>query len=392
MYYFIIIIFYRIEYLNDKRDDNNFSQKSRNSFGKLFLIEVNFDINSTINIDNIEFKKNLILNNFFNLENYLCSLEDVYTTENISHKKLNIFLEYSCKINIMDVLEQANNYFYGNEYLMLDYNPWSNVQVKTIKSKRNVLINLSKTDLNLYTNIDVNSLSFSYRANIWAKNTREFSYVDPFVSEHKNCYKFLKEFYDDYWKPKLTNQNLKPMEQCYNNWTLEVAEWWNDMIINPKPRKRQLYIHGRTKMGKSTFIQKIIGENCLPFIFYPEKGQFFMQEFSSYRHKVILFEEFDIRDFPINALKRLLAGETYPYSVKSQKPKIIKFIGPIIFVSNFNEIQDAALKGRLKIVYVNKPYWNDEKILIPKSELELNKNAENFNDKNENENIIYLSD
>ena len=47
------------------------------------------------------------------------------------------------------------------------------------------------------------------------------------------------------------------------------------------------------------------------------------------------------------------------------KNQLIEFTGPIIFVSNFQEIQDPALLSRLNIVFADKPYWMDAMYKVP---------------------------
>ena len=64
--------------------------------------------------------------------------------------------------------------------------------------------------------------------------------------------------------------------------------------IQPETARTSIVRLWETCMGKSTFVKQTIGKTYLTYVFYPEKGHFFMQEFSERRHKVILFEEFII--------------------------------------------------------------------------------------------------
>lgn len=103
-------------------------------------------------------------------------------------------------------------------------------------------------------------------------------------------------------------------------------------------------------MGKSTFVELLIGRQNLKYIFYPGVGKFFMQGFQVDVHKIIVFEEFNMTFYHANMLKRLLEGRDYAYPVKCGLDMKLKFRGPIIFVSNFNicdQIDDRALIGRL---------------------------------------------
>lgn len=98
----------------------------------------------------------------------------------------------------------------------------------------------------------------------------------------------------------------------------------------------------------------------MKFVFYPGVGKFFMGGFDVMFHKVIVFEEFDIRFYKGSFLKRLLEGREYAYPVKCQNDLVMKFKGPIIFVSN-NDIRDVcydyALLGRISILYADCCFW-----------------------------------
>lgn len=304
------------------------------------------------------------MNHFKGVEYFICAVENYAIPENFTKVKVVLFLEYSDTVHYSYVSNVASTIFPTTS----EESPWSKLKIKRSKSRKTALINCSKKDFELYTNIEIDNFCFTYRVHEWAKRTTEFDHCDLFVAEHRNNYRFLKEYLNDAKRPKFLTAKLRPYEFTYNNWTSEVISWWNNKIKDNRPRQKQMYIHGQTGLGKSTFVQILIGRAFLPYVFYPEKGDFFMQEFSAERHKVIVFEEYNIKDFPTNYLKRLLAGELYSYSVKAQQPKMIKFTGPIIFVSNFLEIEDAALMGRLKIVEANKKFWEDQRLLLAKEE------------------------
>lgn len=124
-----------------------------------------------------------------------------------------------------------------------------------------------------------------------------------------------------------------------------------------KLRTKQLYLYGPTATDKSSFIESLIGRCNMKYAFYPGVGKFFMQDFEISFHKLILFEEFKYDFYPPSMLKRLLEGRPFSYPVKGLCDKMINFAGPIIFVSNDNEVSDPALISRLLFVSASSEFW-----------------------------------
>lgn len=109
--------------------------------------------------------------------------------------------------------------------------------------------------------------------------------------------------------------------------------------------------------------------------FFSDTGKFVFSDFDSNCHKIIIFEEFDLKYYyTISMLKRLLKGRTFYASVKGGPPKYIKFNGPVIFVSNFRLADDVdrAFLNRLFIIEVDVPFWPytsaNPQLLAPKDE------------------------
>lgn len=46
----------------------------------------------------------------------------------------------------------------------------------------------------------------------------------------------------------------------------------------------------------------------------------------------------------------------YAYPVKGLSDKLIQFKGPIIFISNYNDVVENSLVNRLKFVHADVPY------------------------------------
>ena len=53
----------------------------------------------------------------------------------------------------------------------------------------------------------------------------------------------------------------------HSEWSLLVADWWNEIIFKRKQKQRDLYHYGSTNLGKSKFIEKVIGLQNLPFVY-----------------------------------------------------------------------------------------------------------------------------
>lgn len=67
-------------------------------------------------------------------------------------------------------------------------------------------------------------------------------------------------------------------------------------------------------------------------------------------------------------LKRLLEGRKFAYPVEGLPDKYIVFCGPIIFISNFFVIDDAALLSRLFVVSAAEAFYEEACIALPKEE------------------------
>lgn len=136
-----------------------------------------------------------------------------------------------------------------------------NVDVRPCRSKKACLKYISQEDIWLYTNVKVSSLHFNYRCYNWAKNIRKFDHTHPFVTEHRFCYKFLKNYYEDFVKNSVGKfGGLREFNgTVYKNWMLDVVSWWNECVRAIQydmwgTKRKQLYIFGNTNVGKSTLI------------------------------------------------------------------------------------------------------------------------------------------
>lgn len=85
---------------------------------------------------------------------------------------------------------------------------------------------------------------------------------------------------------------------------------------------------------------------------------------------LLLFEEFEIKFHCISMLKRLLEGRVYAYPVKCLSDKLIQFKGPVIFISNYNYVNEDALVNRLKFVHADVAFREAEVAEITNEEME----------------------
>lgn len=254
----------------------------------------------------------------------------------------------------------------------LQINEWpTRFDVQSCRSTRNVLKYISKEDRNIFYNCKLSMLSFNYRSYMWALSVDKFSFSDPFVQEHRFCYRFLQKMFDDVKSKLVKPTGLRKCVKAYCNWSLDVCIWWNNFLKTVGFRKKQLFIYGPTSVGKSSYIETLIGKGNLCVTYFPGVGKFFMQGYKPGFHKVVVFEEFDSKYHCHSMLKRLLEGRPYAYPVKGEMDMIIQHSGPIIFVSNYYPDDfDDALKSRLLFVSATEAFWSSAEALLPKEEVD----------------------
>lgn len=317
---------------------------SKNYFLTLDLLEINGEVRSRV------------VGVFDSLVSYCVGLESSRVSSRVSYH-LHCYFEFKEPMLFENVRS-----------LIVARYPGVRFDLQACKSVKNVLKYITKEDRNPYFNVKLSSLHFNYRSYVWAKSTDVFRFDDPFVMEHRFCYRFLQKLYEDVKYP-IVDIELPRCVKAYQNWTLDVCVWWNKMIKNKKLKQKQLYLYGPSNVGKSSYVEMMIGRNNLKYVFYPGVGKFFMQGFKKGFHRVILFEEFSYKFAIPSMLKRLLEGRKYAYSVKCEADLFIEFNGPIIFVSNeLDDSMDEALRNRLLFISATHEFWTDMEALLPKEE------------------------
>lgn len=324
--------------------------RQRRKPGRLFFITISL-------VSEVEGAREHLLSLFDDLVSYCVALERS-SSKSKAVVHLHAFLEFNDNLLVEDL----------REYLVLIYDT-ERVNIQPCRSKRSCVKYISKEDVGLLTNIKVSDLNFNYQLYCWASSVDKFDFTDPFVVQHRFCYRFVKQYFDDFkFHEGNVFKGFNRVEGCWHNWSMDVCIWWNKYYNFFKIKRPCLYLYGPGNVGKSTFIENLIGRNNLKYVFYPGVGKFFMQGFREGYHRLILFEEFDMKFFSVALLKRLLEGRPYAYPVKCEPDKIITFTGPIIFVSNYDEIVDEALRSRLYFVSAGERYWEAGRALVPKAE------------------------
>lgn len=271
---------------------------------------------------------------------YLVAVESSKQSDVFNHH-LHIYFKTLDKFKLSDLRKYFVEFVCGEP-----------LDLQVCRSARNILKYFSKEDSELITNVNRTRLSFNYNCVKWASENNEFSYIHPFVVEHRNNYRFLEKYHAEAVLPPILELQISPFCENDLEWVRDVKEWWNFRVLGEGVRRDQLYLYGPTGIGKSYLIEKIISD--LSCVFFPDVGQFYMHGFRKSFHKVILFEEFSYQSYNINSLKRLIEGRMYSYSQKCGAPIMFKFDGPVIFVSNDNpNLYIPSFLDRLKVVYAD---------------------------------------
>lgn len=257
------------------------------------------------------------------------------------------------------------------EYIELVFNNPVYLDVRNCRSPKSVLKYITKSDRDAYVfGVKVSELSFYYQAFDWARSVDRFDTTHPFVAAHWVKYRYLERFFNEVHDVSRDGiPSFKRVDQSYYGWPLECATWWNGTLRPWFHKRKALYLEGPTSIGKSSYIEKLIGRKNLKYVYYPSGGLFFMQGYT-HHHRIIIFEEFHMPNFHAFQLKRLLEGKPFAYPVKCGADLLITFKGPIIFISNENNIDDDALRARMFFVSAEQAFWELVTCVVPKDEVD----------------------
>ncbi|CAF1067526.1 unnamed protein product [Brachionus calyciflorus] len=259
------------------------------------------------------------------------------------------------------------------------------VLVQTVRNEVNYLKYITKFDVKpIFMGILESNLSFYYNTIRWATTNVDFQYTDPHVLNYPQYYKLLEKVHVNVQNKNKHEkvEKLRPFlnvqsEEVQNSWQNEVIIWWNDWIVNGfKHKKHQLFLWGPSNTGKTTFIHSLIKTCVNPpseqedqdenfyeeqiFRPTPNEKRFAWQEFDSSLHNITLIDEFDITEYNVTDLKKILSGECLIANRKGQTSQKIQLRMPMIFISNLpppvNDMstQMQGFRERIKIVKADK--------------------------------------
>lgn len=290
-----------------------------------------------------------------------------------------IFMKTYLPVELKDV----KNQIYSVYQIESDVSSHGRVLIEKCKSQKSWIKYITKEDSEpLLKGVDIRALSFYCLAIEWARNTPQFKFSDPFVLNHPQYFRLL-EYVHRCVRSRMNAvqaQSMRPYHCVLNdtnrNWQGAILEWWNDWIVNGwTHKKKQLYLYGPSNTGKTTFVHKLLS-NCINshqvsdpddykyeeqvFQPLPNEPRYAFQDYDAEVHKIIKIDEFDIREYKVSDLKKLLAGESLRINCKNQSGRVINHRNPVIFISNLeppNDLESVHYKGfreRFLIVLADK--------------------------------------
>jgi hypothetical protein len=111
-------------------------------------------------------------------------------------------------------------------------------------------------------NLQKKQLNLIYVTADWAKRTPVWDDTHLHVIQNYTRRGLVRRVYDATRKKLMKKSNYKrfPPERPFNDWRDDVVCWWNDFVENGYTTKMpQLYLYGRSNVGKTSFIQQLLG-------------------------------------------------------------------------------------------------------------------------------------
>lgn len=148
--------------------------------GKQFFVTVTFDFSLSV-ADKLVFLTNInVINN--PLVSYCVAVEHCERSETgVGH--IHSFVEFTESLYILELCE----------YLRCVHDN-CHIDVQPCRSKKSCLKYITKSDVNIVTNIRIRMMHFNYQCYVWASNVVKFDCTDPFVVAHRFQYKFLERY------------------------------------------------------------------------------------------------------------------------------------------------------------------------------------------------------
>lgn len=244
--------------------------------------------------------------------------------------------------------------------------------VQPCRSRKSVLRYITKEDESPFFNCSESELSFAYRARSWARRSPAFRFQDPFVLEHTNRWRFLRELHSEVSGEHSRRVGTEfNVEKWRGGWCMSTLLWARDFV---KGRTRKaLYLWGEGGVGKSTIIEKLCRAMGWKLVFYPVPGHFFCGNYEDERYDVVLFEEWEFNSFQQNMyqIRRFIEGRRFSVDVKHEKCRVVQCSRPCIFVSNESTMNMCIpMLRRLQVVEAYCRAVDNEYAWVPKEEVD----------------------
>jgi hypothetical protein len=293
---------------------------------------------------------------FEGLETYCVSIEKNHANSEVHiHAFLKFHVQCTC-----DFLREVLSFFEGT------------VNVQCCKSRRNVLRYITKEDQSPLFNCRSSELSFAYRANVWCRSTLSWSYKDPFVLEHPQYYRLLREMHSEEHSRSFCRKPARQILPLYfwPGWALELLLQVYKQLWQKE--KRAVYLHGLPGVGKTYITRRVLEALGLSNVYLPVCGTFFFGDFKQSTYDSVLFEEWSFDSFEKNypAVKRIIDRMHVPVDRKFQDRSEIIVRCPIIFISNESAYSDRAFLRRVQVIDALENLENVEKVRVPKMEVD----------------------
>lgn len=249
------------------------------------------------------------------------------------------------------------------------------INIESVKSKRNVLLYVSKEDEEVYFNCRESLLAFSYRAKAWARRSPKFLFGDPFVLEHRQCYRVLQELHREiHDRPRGRRRVLPKPSEFWLGWPMQLLEYFHAAYGSLQGVKKALYIYGPTGVGKTYTVESLRSHYEIEWrsVYMPVPGQFFFGDFKPKVHELVMFEEYDHALFKANyeQLKRVMEGRFVSVMEKYGYRRQIRVQCPVVFVSNYAPYSDPPFLRRILLVDAINEHNGLPKAPVPKEEVD----------------------
>lgn len=338
------------------------TEKSRNRKGSQYFLTIPI-------VDEENCRQNLLdfVQNFSSemenqlIEEFCISLEQYEKSENFNFH-IHAFFQFKTPFSI----DKLKN-FLQDKYI-------SNVDCKPCKSKKSLLVYITKHDKSPLTNMSTSKFSFVYRLHEWASKVDKFDITDDFVAEHRQSLSYIKHYFEAFKNKQNYRKKIcfKLIECCSEQiWCVKFCLWFNYYISNKNflgNKLKQMYLWGPSNVGKSNLlIQSLFRRTKYrDLAFYPTSGDFAFNNLDSEKHQIMIFEEYTDGEINMNILKRLLEGLPCSFLRKHKDSITITWKHPIIFTSNYNIGGDDAFKSRFIVLKASNSLFEKKRYPINK--------------------------